>query len=405
MEPLRLLAQASKEFHSNPLNPLANTSYSRQMMAGMELFERITRRYMKPKFDIDNVAVHGRVVNVREEVVFEKTFCKLRHFSRKNARKSDPKILVVAPMSGHHATLLRGTVDALIPHGNVYITDWQDARDVPLAAGNFNLDDYISYLIEIIHFLGEGVHTIAVCQPSVPLFAAVALMNEDNDPLAPRSMTLMGGPIDTRKAPTKVNQHAKEHPLSWFESKVITKVPYNHPGFMRRVYPGFLQLTGFMTMNMDRHIDQHVKLFRHLVDGDGESAEAHRKFYDEYLSVADLPADFYLDTIDKVFQRHLLPDGKFDYKGRLVNPSAIKRTALLAVEGEKDDISGVGQTKAALDICTGLPASKKRYHLQMGVGHYGIFNGRNYRDKIVPVILEHIRASEDAPAKRERLPA
>jgi poly(3-hydroxybutyrate) depolymerase len=394
--PLRIFAHASKHLSSNPLNPLAYTGLGRSMAAGFELIERITQHYAKPEFGLSETIVDGAPVGVQDTVVAERPFCRLLHFKRdiSAARASrDPKILVVAPMSGHYATLLRGTVKELLPYAEVYITDWANAREVPFFKGGFDLDDYITYVMEFIRFIGRDVHVIAVCQPAVPVFLATALMNEDKEPFAPKSMTLMGGPIDPRKAPTQVNRLATEKPLEWFERSVITRVPFNYPGFMRRVYPGFLQLSGFMQLNLDRHIGEHIKLFQHLVQGDGESAAAHRRFYDEYLSVADLPAEFYLQTIDKVFQRHLLPKNQFDYRGRIVNADAITQTAVLCVEGEKDDISGVGQTKAAMTLCRNLAEKKKRYHLQKGVGHYGIFNGRNYRDKILPVILEHIRTA------------
>ena len=390
MAPIRAMASASKHMFSNPLSPLSYTEYGRQMAAASELVERVTKKYPKPEFGIKHVKVGDKTVDVKQEVVFEKPFCKLQHFARKDKRK-DQKLLIVAPMSGHHATLLRGTVQALIPHHDVYITDWTDAREVPLSAGKFDLHEYIDYIVEMLEFLGPGTHTMAVCQPSVPLYAAVALMSEQNNPCAPKTMTLMGGPVDTRKAPTEVNRLAKERSIHWFESNVITRVPFNYPGFMRRVYPGFLQLTGFMTMNLDRHIDAHINLFKHLVEGDGESAAAHRKFYNEYLSVSDLPAEFYLQTIVEVFKKHALPKGELIHNGELVKPDAITKTAILAIEGELDDISGVGQTKAALDISSGLAKSKKKYHLQKNVGHYGIFNGRRYREHVRPVITDWIK--------------
>ena len=393
MTPLRIFAHANKHLHSSPFAPWAYTGLGRNMSAGFELIERITKRYTKPEFGLHKTVIDGEKVAVADEVVHAKPFCQLRHFKRSVKRPNDPAILIVAPMSGHHATLLRGTVAGLLPSADVYITDWVDAREVPLFVGGFDLDDYISYLIEFLHFIGKDTHVIAVCQPAVPTYVATALMSEDKDPFVPRSMTLMGGPIDTRRAPTQVNQLAVERPLEWFAQHVITRVPMNYPGFLRRVYPGFLQLSGFMQLNLDRHIGEHLKLYQHLVAGDGESAAAHREFYDEYLSVADLPAEFYLQTIDKVFQRQLLPRGQFDYRGRIVNPAAIRKTRLLCIEGERDDISGIGQTKAAIRISTGLPDSKKQYYLQRGVGHYGIFNGRKYREFIVPVILEHIRQS------------
>jgi poly(3-hydroxybutyrate) depolymerase len=394
LAPVRIMANLTKHGFSNPLSPFAYTDMGRKMAAAGELMERLTMSYPKPMFALNSVNIFDRPVNVWCETEVEKPFCKLLHFRRDpegvKAGKNDKKLLVVAPMSGHHATLLRGTVHALIPHHDVYITDWQDARDVPLAAGRFDLDDYVHYLIEFMQKLGPDVHVMAVCQPSVPLMSAVSIMSARKDPCVPKSMTLMGGPIDTRKAPTEVNRLAKERDISWFESNVITRVPFNYPGFMRRVYPGFLQLSGFMSMNLDRHIDAHMKLFGHLVEGDGESASAHRKFYNEYLSVADLPAEFYLQTVVEVFKNHSLPKGERICRGELVDPSAITQTAILCIEGELDDISGVGQTKAALDITPNLPTAKKKYHLQKNVGHYGIFNGRRYRELIRPAITDWI---------------
>lgn len=389
MAPLRMMANATKHLFSNPLHPMSYTGLGRHMAAAGELLERITQSYPKPEFGITHTEIAGKRCDVWEEVVVEKSFCKLLHFKRDTKRK-DSKLLLVAPMSGHHATLLRGTVEALLPHHDVYITDWLDARDIALFKGKFDLNDYIDYLIEFLHHIGEGAHTMAVCQPSVPLYAAVALMNARKDPFAPKTMTLMGGPVDTRKAPTKVNQFSKEHPIEWFESNVITRVPLNYGGFMRRVYPGFLQLTGFMSMNLERHVGEHIKLFQHLVQGDGESANAHRSFYNEYLSVADLPAEFYLQTIEEVFHKHSLPDGKLMHYAERVKPEAITKTAILAIEGELDDISGVGQTKAAIEISKGLKAEDKKYHLQLGVGHYGIFNGRKWREQVRPVITDWI---------------
>jgi poly(3-hydroxybutyrate) depolymerase len=391
LAPLRMYANAARTMHTNPFSPLAYTSMGRTAAASLELLERITRRYAKPAFGLKSTTIDGKKVAVKDEVILDETFCQLRHFKRDVKGRNDPKVLIVAPMSGHHATLLRGTVEGLLPHAEVYITDWVDAKEVPLFCGKFDLDDYITMVWDFIRFLGKGVNLIAVCQPAVPVLCAVSLMHSYEDPFVPKTMTLMGGPIDPRKAPTKVNALATEQPLEWFERTVITRVPWNYPGYWRRVYPGFLQLSGFMTMNLERHIGEHVKLFQHLVQGDGDSAAAHRKFYNEYLSVADLPAEFYLQTIDRVFQRHLLPKGEFIYRDRdPVQPEKITQTALLAVEGERDDISGVGQTKASIALCKGLKDDQKHYHLQKGVGHYGIFNGRNYRTKILPVIMEHI---------------
>ena len=393
LAPMRLMANATKQFFNNPLNPHSYTGLGRHLAAGAELLERITQSYPKPEFGIRHTEVAGKNVEVWEDVVMEKPFCRLLRF-KKSSKVKQSKLLLVAPMSGHHATLLRGTVEALLPHHDVYITDWLDAREIPLFKGEFDLNTYVDYIIEFLQCLhakgGVPAHTMAVCQPSVPLFAAVAHMSDLKDPATPRTMTLMGGPVDTREAPTKVNSFSKEHPIEWFESNVITRVPLNYPGFMRRVYPGFLQLAGFMSMNFERHAGEHAKLFQHVVQGDGEGAAAHRAFYNEYLAVADLPAEFYLQTIEEVFHKHSLPKGEFFHRDYRVRPEAISKTAILAIEGELDDISGVGQTKAALTIAKGLPDAKKKYHLQKGVGHYGIFNGRKWRELVRPVISEWI---------------
>ncbi|MFM9889200.1 MAG: polyhydroxyalkanoate depolymerase [Rickettsiales bacterium] len=390
LAPTRMMANAAKHIFSNPMNPMAYTGMGRQMAAAGELVERITQHYPKPEFGLTFTNIDGKHVDVWEETVIAKPFCKLKHFARAGKR-NDAKLLIVAPMSGHFATLLRGTVEAMLPHHDVYITDWQSAREIPLYKGEFDLNTYIDYIIEFLQAIGPGTHTMAVCQPSVPLTAAVALMNDAKDPCAPATMTLMGGPVDTRKAPTKVNQFSKEHPMDWFESNVITRVPINYPGFMRRVYPGFLQLAGFMSMNFERHAGEHMKLFKHITQGDGEAAQSHRDFYNEYLAVADLPAEFYLQTIEEVFHKHSLPDGQLYHYDRRVDPKAITKTAILCVEGELDDISGLGQTKAALDITKNLAESKKKYLMAAGVGHYGIFNGRKYREQVRPVISDWIR--------------
>jgi poly(3-hydroxybutyrate) depolymerase len=329
--------------------------------------------------------------------VQEKPFGHLLHFSRQVEGRRDPKVIVVAPMSGHYATLLRGTVEAMLPDHDVYITDWIDARDVSLDHGTFTLDDYIDYLIQFMEFLGPDTHVLAVCQPSVPMMAAVSIMAAEDHPCQPCSMVMMGGPIDTRINPTKVNEMATDKPFSWFENTVIQSVPFNHVGRGRRVYPGFLQLQGFMSMNLERHVGEHLKLFHNMVRGDGDSAEQHREFYDEYLSVMDLPADYYLETIRKVFQEHLLPKGELTSRGRKVDPSKIRRTALMTVEGEKDDITGIGQTKAAHALCTNLPDSMQRYHLQAKVGHYGVFNGRRWREEVYPNVRDFIR-THDRPS-------
>lgn len=390
LAPMRLMANMTKNMFSNPMHPLSYTGLGRHMAAAGELVERITQSYPKPEFGLKHTIIGGKHIDVWDEVVLEKPFCKLRRFTRSGKHK-DEKLLIVAPMSGHHATLLRGTVEAMLPHHDVYITDWIDAREVPMFKGHFDLNSYIDYIIEFVHHLGEGAHTMAVCQPSVPLFAAVALMNAAKDPCTPRTMTLMGGPIDTRKAPTKVNLFSQEHSMEWFETNVVTRVPLNYPGFMRRVYPGFLQLAGFMSMNFDRHVGEHMKLFQHITQGDGEGAAAHRAFYNEYLSVTDLTAEFYLQTIEEVFHKHSLPEGEFYHHDKRVDPKAITKTAILAIEGELDDISGVGQTRAAIEIAKKLPDAKKKYVLQASVGHYGIFNGRKYREQVRPIITNWIK--------------
>jgi poly(3-hydroxybutyrate) depolymerase len=328
-------------------------------------------------------------VAVEEEVVLRKPFGQLKRFRRKGIEGS-PRLLIVAPMSGHYATLLRGTVERMLPRHEVYVTDWRDAKLVPLEDGRFDLDDYIDYLIEYLEHIGPGAHMLAVCQPSVPCYAAAALMSADRNPARPRTLTLMGGPIDTRKAPTAVNTVATQRPLAWFQQNVIASVPYTYPGAGRPVYPGFLQLAGFMAMNLGEHLTSHWEMFKHLVQGDGESAEASKHFYDEYRSVCDMTAEFYLQTVDTVFQRHLLPKGKLRHRGRRVDPAAIADIALLAIEGERDDISGVGQTKAALTISTSLPGGMKHYHLARDVGHYGIFNGGKWRERIAPVVEDWI---------------
>lgn len=389
ISPINFMAKATKAFHSNPLSPIAYTGYGRHMAAAAEVLARVTHRYAKPSFGLPFCTINGKKVAIHEEIIETRPFCRLIHF-RKEGKITQPKLMIVAPMSGHHATLLRGTVEALLPYLDVYITDWLDARDVPLVKGEFHLEDYITYTIEFTRKLGNDVHLLAVCQPSVPVMIAASVMNEKKDTCAPLSMTLIGGPIDTRINPTKVNQLAEKRPLDWFKKNVITRVPVNYRGFMRRVYPGFLQLSGFMQLNLDRHINAHLDLFKHLIEGDGDSAAAHRKFYDEYLSVCDLPAEFYLDCIDQVFQRHLLPRGEFNYKGKKVKPELITKTALLTLEGELDDISGVGQTEAAQKLCKSLPANMRKHYVQKGVGHYGIFNGRKFREHVVPIIVDFI---------------
>jgi poly(3-hydroxybutyrate) depolymerase len=391
LAPLRAMADTAHGFWRNPANPLADTYIGRSMTASLELFERVTRRYGKPSFAIVETVIDGKTVPVSEQAVLKKPFCTLLHFRKEWPKGMKPakqdKLLIVAPMSGHYATLLRGTVEAMLPHADVYITDWQDARHVPLSAGPFDLDDYIDYVISMFHELGPRSHVMAVCQPSVPVLAAVSLMSADNDPCVPKTMILMGGPVDTRRNPTVVNTLAVRRGTDWFRRNVIVQVPFPQEGAFRDVYPGFMQLTGFMTMNLDRHIDAHRELFWHLVEGDGDSAEKHRDFYDEYMSVMDLAAEFYLQTVEKVFIRQDLARGTFYHRNNLVNPAAVTKTALLTVEGEKDDISGVGQTQAAHVLCSSLPATKRMHYLQKNVGHYGVFNGSRFRAEVVPRIV------------------
>jgi poly(3-hydroxybutyrate) depolymerase len=397
LNPARTFADATRLYFNNPFNPMSHTTYGKSVAAAAELFERSTRRYSRPEWEIQSTMVGGEHAPVRVVTVRERPFCRLLHFERlfcHMPRRPQPKVLIVAPMSGHYATLLRGTVEAFIPNHDVYITDWVDARMVPVAEGRFDLDDYIDYIIDILHFLGGDTHVVAVCQPSVPVLAAASVMEAGNDRFAPRSMVLMGGPIDTRRNPTAVNRLAEERGIDWFRRNVITKVPPPHPGFMRDVYPGFLQLNGFMSMNLDRHMDAHRNLFFHLVKGDGDSAQKHREFYDEYLAVMDLTAEFYLQTVQTVFVEHALPKGRMMHRGRPVDPAAIRNVALLTVEGEHDDISGVGQTEAAHALCVNIPADRKAHYLQPGVGHYGVFNGSRFRTEVAPRIADFILTNE-----------
>ena len=406
--PWRMAAKYGHQFWTTDTNPLADTEFGRSISASLGMFERLTRRYGKPEFGIKSIEFAGRPVAVSEEIVWQKPFCNLLNFKRdfKGVKTSDlhhQKILIVAPMSGHYATLLRGTVEDMLPHGDVYITDWADARDVPLSQGSFDLDDYIDYVIDMIQHLGEGVQVMAVCQPTVPVLAAVSLMHQRKDKCIPSSMILMGGPIDTRKNPTAVNELATERGTEWFKRNVLVRVPAPNKGFMRKVYPGFLQLTGFMTMNLDRHMDAHRDLFWHLVEGDGDSAEKQEDFYDEYMSVMDLTAEFYVQTVDRVFVKQALPKGEFMYRDTLITPSAIEHTALMTVEGERDDISGVGQSEAAHQLCTSLSADMRDHHLQEKVGHYGVFNGSRFRAHIVPRIVDFMhKHAAAAPSKKKK---
>jgi poly(3-hydroxybutyrate) depolymerase len=393
LNPSRALADATRLFFKNPINPLSFTTYGKSVAAACELFERSTRRYGRPEWRINSALVGGERVPVQTSTVWERPFCRVLHFERlfeRRPQRPQPRLLIVAPMSGHFATLLRGTVEAFLPNHDVYVTDWSDARMVPLSEGRFDLDDYIDYIISMLHALGGDTHILAVCQPSVPVIAAAALMDADDDPYYPISMTLMGGPIDTRVNPTAVNKLAEHRGTEWFHSHVITKVPFPNPGIMRDVYPGFLQLNGFVSMNLDKHIEAHKQLFLNLVKGDGDSAGKHKEFYDEYLAVMDLAAEYYLQTVDTVFVRHALPLGTMTHRGRPVDLAEIKRVGLLTVEGEHDDISGVGQTEAAHQLCVNIPADRKAHWLQPSVGHYGVFNGSRFRAEIAPRISDFI---------------
>ncbi len=400
LNPARAVADATRLYYKNPINPLAATTFGKSMAAAAELFERSTRRYGRPEWEIDATTVGGERVPVHITTVWERPFCRLVRFERSIGHmphRPQPRLLIVAPMSGHYATLLRGTVEAFLPNHDVYVTDWVDARMVPLNVGTFGLDDYIDYVVSILHFLGGDTHVVAVCQPSVPVLAAVAAMEAAGDPNVPHSMVLMGGPIDTRVNPTGVNKLAETRGIDWFRRHVITMVPFPNPGFMRHVYPGFLQLHGFVSMNLERHIEAHRRLFYHLVQGDGDSAQKHREFYDEYLAVMDLAAEFYLQTVDTVFVRHALPKGEMTHRGRLIEPAKIKRVALMTIEGEHDDISGVGQTEAAHRLCAGIPDSRKTHWLQPDVGHYGVFNGSRFRAEIAPRIADFVLSHNAAP--------
>ncbi|WBY09571.1 polyhydroxyalkanoate depolymerase [Sphingomonas sp. 7/4-4] len=380
---------------NNPANPFAYFGGGPVLASALEVFAHASAPRGKPDFGLDFTTIHGKQIEVHEEIVLRMPFGQLKRFVREGV-EGGPKLLIVAPMSGHYATLLRGTVERMLPTADVYITDWRDAKLVPMADGRFDLDDYIDYLVAFLEHIGaEGdprPHVLAVCQPSVPAFATAALMSADKHPNRPKTLTMMGGPIDTREAPTAVNTLATERPHSWFAQNVIATIPATYAGAGRRVYPGFLQLAGFMTMNLGSHMVSHWEMFRHLVDGDGEGADSTMKFYEEYRSVCDMTAEFYLQTIDVVFQAHALPKGEMRHRGRKVDPSAITDVAILAIEGERDDISGLGQTKAALTIADKLPAKLKKYHMAPEVGHYGIFNGSKWRTKIAPVLESWIAA-------------
>ena len=397
LNPLMHWAEASSRLFTDPVSPLAYSPYAQRIAAGYELLYRLGKQYEKPNFGIESVLVKGKTVAIVEEETEKKPFCTLIHFRKKLPAKEcaalkQPTVLLVAPLSGHHASLLRDTVRSLLQDHDVYITDWLDARMVPLTEGPFHLHDYVYYIQDFIRKLGPDLHVISVCQPTVPVLAAISLMASERDTRLPKTMTMMGGPIDPRKSPTQVNNLAVEKPYAWFENQVIYGVPASYPGFGRKVYPGFLQHAGFIAMNPGRHAQSHWDFYMHLREGDNESAEEHRKFYDEYNAVLDMPAEYYLETIKTVFQEHRLPLGTWEIEGKLVRPQDIKSVALFTIEGEKDDISGAGQTHAAQDLCSSIPKSDKQQFTAPQCGHYGIFSGRKWRDIIAPKIGEFIAA-------------
>ncbi len=409
VSPARVAAGLGAKFWRSPFNPLADSWLARTSAAALDVFEHATRRYPKPDWEIADTVIDGVSVPVSIEPVVKKPFGTLLRFRRDEAAlealgaAEQPKVLIVAPMSGHYATLLRGTVLAMMPGHDVYITDWADARSVPISAGRFDLNDFIDYLIDFLRFLGPRAHAMAVCQPGPALLSAAAVLAEDDDPARPASLTIMGSPIDTRRSPTVPNMLSRQRPFEWFERNMIFTVPAPYPGMLRRVYPGFVQLYSFLSMNSDRHMNAHYDYFKNLVKGDGDSAEKHREFYDEYLAVLDMTEEFYLQTIKEVFQEDSLPQGKFFHRGRRVKPEAIRDVALLTVEGERDDISGIGQTQAAHDLCSNLPEHLKVDYIQPGVGHYGVFNGSRWRSEIQPKVAEFIRKHDLRGGQKVRL--
>jgi poly(3-hydroxybutyrate) depolymerase len=403
MAPFSEFASASAKLYNHPLSPFAHMPMADRVAAGYDLLHRLAKEYEKPPFAITSATVGGVDIAVQEQVAVRKPFCRLLRFKRftdepqvLDLMRSQPKVLLVAPLSGHHATLLRDTVKSMLPDHKVFITDWTDARMVPLSDGAFHLDDYVAYVQEFIRHIGPDVHVISVCQPTVPVLAAVSLLASNGEP-TPRTMTMMGGPIDARRSPTAVNNLAVNKSHTWFETNVIFRVPTNFPGAGRRVYPGFLQHSGFVAMNPDRHVNSHYDYFSDLIRGDDDSAESHRQFYDEYNAVLDMPAEYYLDTIKTVFQDFALVNGTWHVAGQLVRPQDITSTALLTVEGELDDISGAGQTRAAHGLCTGIPTERQFHYDVEGAGHYGIFSGRRWRDRVYPHIKDFI-ARYDAEA-------
>jgi poly(3-hydroxybutyrate) depolymerase len=404
--PLRAAARLTRDFWSSPLNPARDSEMGRRLYAGADLFANLTRRYGKPAWGVDSVVIDGQAVRVRPTEVWASPWCKLTHFDRDLAdlrragrRTREPAVLIAAPLSGHYATLLRGTVQAFLQDHEVYITEWSNARDVPVLDGRFDFHDYIDHIRAMLQALGPRPHVVAVCQPGPPVLAAAALMAQDGDESRPASMTFMGSPIDARLSPTVTNRLAEEKPFAWFESNMIDTVPPPYPGMGRRVYPGFIQLASFMSMNLEKHQEAHRRYLQQLMDGDGDSADKHLEFYDEYLAALDLTEEFYLQTVDVVFQRYLLPKGELEHRGRLVRPDLVTDIALLTVEGEHDDISGIGQTQAAHGLCSGIPADMKHDYIQPKVGHYGVFNGRRFREEIYPKVRSLIWETELALAR------
>ena len=394
--PWRLAAESSLGWMNSPLSPLAETPYARSLSAGLQLFERTTRRYGQPVFGLDRTVVNGAEVAVTEATASERTFCTLTHFHRDTSAQH-PRVLIVPPLSGHFATLTRGTIEALLPEHDVYVTAWTNPRDVPVTAGTFDLDDNIDYLMGFMQELGPDLHVLGICQAAVPTLAAVSLMSAAHDPRVPRTMTLMGGPIDTRYSPTVINDLATTHSLQWFDEVMLSTVPAWYAGAGRVVHPGFQQLASFMAMNPDRHLGSHLGFFDDVAAGNEDGADKHRAFYDEYLSVMDMTAEFFMQTVDVVFQQHAIARGTMTHRGERVEPEAITRTALFTVEGERDDIAGLGQTRAAHDLCLSLGEDMRLHYEQAGVGHYGIFSGSRWREQIMPRVRSFIRAHE-APA-------
>ena len=404
--PLRIAALMQSSMLRSPFNPMADTEIARTAAAAGELFESVTRRYRKPDWNLGSIVVEGVDVAVTPKSVWSSPWCSMTHFARDDAaltqargERTDPTVLLVAPMSGHYATLLRSTVEAFLPEHEVYVTDWSDARMAPVLAGRFDLNDYIDHVMAMLRALGPETHIVAVCQPGPLVLAAVSLMAEENDPCTPATMTFMGSPIDARLSPTAPNKLAETRDIEWFRQNMIHTVPAFYPGAFRRVYPGFLQLASFMGMNLSKHVDAHQAFFQNLVKGDGDSADKHRLFYDEYLAVMDLTEEFYVQTLIEVFQKYSIAKGSFEHRGRLVRPASIAKTALLTVEGENDDISGIGQTQAAHDICSNIPESMRQDYIQPGVGHYGVFSGRRFKTEIYPRMREFMRAHQ-APSSR-----